>query len=87
MRTPRTDGTSRPSSTIIGDSFFGTSQLHTVLAMRSLGRLMQMLGLALGPLAIFLQLNKTISVAQLLLMGLASLCLFWLGRIIEGYAR
>lgn len=55
--------------------------------MRSLGRLMQMLGLALGPLAIFLQLSKTISVAQLLLMGLASLCLFWIGRIVEGYAR
>ncbi len=48
---------------------------------------MQLLGLALGPLAIFLQLNKTISVAQLLVMGLASLCLFWIGRIIEGYAR
>jgi hypothetical protein len=55
--------------------------------MRSLGRLMQLLGLALGPLAIVLQMNKTISVAQLLLMGLASLCLFWMGRIIEGYAR
>jgi hypothetical protein len=55
--------------------------------MRSFGRAMQMLGLAVAPLAIFLQLNRTISVAQLLLMGLAAFCLFWIGRILEGYAH
>ncbi len=55
--------------------------------MRSIGRSMQLLGLAIGPLAIFLQLARRISVAQLLLMGLASLCLFWIGRILEGYSR
>lgn len=47
---------------------------------------MQMLGLGLAPLAILLQLNRTISVAQLLLMGLAAVCLFWIGRIMEGYS-
>ena len=55
--------------------------------MRSVGRAMQLLGLAVGPLAIFLQLARRISVAQLLLMGLAALCLFYIGRIIEGYSR
>jgi hypothetical protein len=58
-----------------------------VSAMRSVGRAMQLLGLAVGPLAIFLQLARRISVAQLLLMGLAALCLFYIGRIIEGYSR
>ena len=47
--------------------------------MRSIARLMQMLALALVPLAIVLQLGQRISVAQLLLMGLAA---FWL----EGWA-
>lgn len=55
--------------------------------MRAVGRAMQMIGLAMGPLAIVLQLNQSISVAQLLLMGLASLCLFWIGRILEGYGK
>ncbi len=55
--------------------------------MRSIARLMQLLGLALVPLAVLLQLNLTISEGQLLLMGLAAFCLFWIGRILEGYAR
>ena len=55
--------------------------------MRSIGRAMQLLGLAIGPLAIFLQLAQRISVGQLLLMGLAALCLFYIGRIVEGYSR
>ncbi len=55
--------------------------------MRSVGRAMQLLGLALAPVGIFLQLAQRISVAQLLLMGLGLLSLFYIGRIIEGYSR
>jgi hypothetical protein len=55
--------------------------------MRSVGRAMQLLGLALIPIPIFLQLAQRISVAQLLLTGLGLLCLFYIGRIIEGYSR
>ena len=54
---------------------------------------MQMAGLALGPLAIVLQMmtdqlgRPLISVKELLVAGVAALCLFWIGRIVEGYAR
>ena len=47
---------------------------------------MQLLGLALVPIPIFLQLAQRISVAQLLLAGLGLVCLFYIGRIIEGYS-
>jgi hypothetical protein len=55
--------------------------------MRSLGKLLQLLGLTVGPLCIFLQLNQAISVGQMLTIFVASICAFWIGRIIEGYAR
>ncbi len=55
--------------------------------MRTLGRMMQFVGLAMAPVAILLQLNLTISVAQMLVMGLAAISAFYIGRILEGYAR
>jgi hypothetical protein len=55
--------------------------------MRSVGKAMQLMALTLAPIALFLQLARRISVAQLLLMGLGLLCLFYIGRIIEGYSK
>ncbi len=57
------------------------------MLMRSLGRLMQGLGLAVMPLSMVLQLVGTLKVGQMLVMALAGVCLFWIGRIVEGYAR
>jgi hypothetical protein len=54
--------------------------------MRSLGRTMQLLGLAFPPLAMFLQLSEAITLGQMLTILLASVCSFGIGRIIEGYA-
>lgn len=44
-----------------------------------------MLGLAVPPLSIVLQLAGSISQGQMLAMLLASVCLFGIGRITEGY--
>lgn len=55
--------------------------------MRSLGRNLQVLGLAVPPLGIVLELNHSISQGQMLAMLLASVCVFGIGRILEGYSR
>lgn len=55
--------------------------------MHSLGRSLQMLGLGLPPLAIMLQLTETVSLGQMLIMLVAAVCFFGIGRILEGYAR
>ena len=54
--------------------------------MRRIGRVMQIVALALLPLAIVLQLADRISLSQMLAVLVAGVCLFWIGRIIEGYA-
>ena len=56
-------------------------------AMRSFGRTLQLLGLGVPPLAIVLQLSETISLGQMLTMLVTAVCLFWIGRIVEGYFR
>ena len=50
-----------------------------------LGRAGQFLGLALPGLAILLELNRAISLGQMLVMLLTAICCFWIGRILEGY--
>ena len=55
--------------------------------MRHLGRGLQWLGLVVPPLGIFMQLSETISLGQMLIMLVAAVCLFWIGRLVEGYAR
>ncbi len=61
--------------------------------MRPFGRLLQIIGLVLPPLAIVLQLingpggRPLVSVGQMLTMLVAGVSAFWIGRILEGYAR
>jgi hypothetical protein len=55
--------------------------------MRWLGHNLQIVGLALPPLGIVLQLASAISLGQMLAMLLGSVCLFGIGRIVEGYSR
>ena len=54
--------------------------------MRSIGRGLQLVGLTAPPLAIVMQLSETITLGQMLIMLVASVCVFWIGRIVEGYA-
>ena len=54
--------------------------------MRGLGRIGQFLGLALPALAIILELNHAISLGQMLMLLVAAVCCFWIGRILEAYA-
>ncbi|MEX0977558.1 MAG: hypothetical protein WDZ48_01825 [Pirellulales bacterium] len=55
--------------------------------MRSFGRLLQIVGLAVPPLSIVMELSSAISQGQMLAMLVASVCCWGIGRIIEGYAR
>jgi hypothetical protein len=53
--------------------------------MRAIGRLLQMGGLGLPLLAIAMQLGDAISLTNMLAMLVAAVCLFYIGRIVEGY--
>ena len=55
--------------------------------MRALGRLLQLAGLSIPPLAIVAQLFESISVGQMLTFLVASAAAFWLGHILEGLAK
>ncbi len=58
--------------------------------MKSLGRLLQIGGLILLPLAMLMELSGQLGrrgVAELLLMLVVGAAAFALGRVIEGYAR
>jgi hypothetical protein len=61
--------------------------------MHTAGRLLQHLGLILPPIAIVLQLapgnapgGTAISLGQMLMLLIAAICAFLIGRILEGYA-
>ena len=55
--------------------------------MKSLGRAGQLLGLTLPCLAVVLELMHAISLGQMLVMLVAAVCCFWIGRIIESYGN
>lgn len=62
--------------------------------MRSIGKLLQLLGLIMLPAAMILQFTPAntptgtaLSVGQLLMALIAGACLFWIGRIMEGYSK
>jgi hypothetical protein len=54
--------------------------------MRYLGRALQMAGLTILPVSMFLQLAGQINVKEMLLMLVMGFAGFYLGRIIEGYS-
>ena len=55
--------------------------------MAALGRFGQLLGLGIPALAVLLELNHAISLGQMLVMLVTAVCCFWIGRIVESYAR
>lgn len=59
---------------------------HWSTGMRILGQLGQRLGLVIPAIAIVLELNHAISLGQMLMLLVASVCLFGIGRILEGYS-
>ena len=46
-----------------------------------------MIALVLLPLSMILQIAQTITVGQMLMLLVTGFCLFWIGRIVEGYYR
>jgi hypothetical protein len=58
----------------------------TLPGMKAIGRFAQCGGLALPAVAIVLELNHRITLGQMLVLLVAAVCCFWIGRIVEGYA-
>ncbi|MFM8953746.1 MAG: hypothetical protein ACKOOF_11910 [Planctomycetaceae bacterium] len=54
--------------------------------MRAIGRFGQLLGLGIPAFAIILELNHRITLGQMLMLLVAAVCCFWIGRILEGLA-
>lgn len=54
--------------------------------MRLIGQLGQRLGLVIPAIAIVLELNHAISLGQMLMLLVVAVCLFGIGRILEGYS-
>jgi hypothetical protein len=55
--------------------------------MQRFGRSLQLAALVGLPLSIPLQLAGAIDLRQMLALMAASFCLFYIGRLVEGYAR
>ena len=59
--------------------------------MRQIGKLMQMAGLVILPLAMFMELGGNLGrefhVSQMVFMMVFGAGIFYLGRLVEGYAR
>ena len=55
--------------------------------MRLIGQIGQRLGLILPAFAIILELNHVISLGQMLMVLVVSVCLFSIGRILDGYGQ
>jgi hypothetical protein len=58
----------------------------SLLAMYSLARLLQILGLAIPPLAIFAQLAQSISTGQMLGFLAVAVCIFYIGNLLQRYS-
>ena len=59
--------------------------------MQSLGRLLQLVGLAVLPLSMFLEMSKGLGrafhLSQMVIMLVFGVAAFAMGRLIEGYTR
>lgn len=69
---------------LVGGPSVNQSCFHSS-PMRAFGRLLQHLGLLVPPLAIVLQLAESIDVRLMLMLWVFAMCLFWIGRLVEGY--
>jgi hypothetical protein len=57
-----------------------------VLAMYSVARMLQFIGLAIPPLAIIAQLSNSIDVKQMYRFLIFSICIFCLGYLLQQYS-
>ncbi len=56
-------------------------------SVRTIGRLMQIVGLVLPVLAILMQITERITIGKMLVMAVAAISMFYIGRLMEGYAQ
>lgn len=57
-----------------------------VLGMFKLGRMLQLVGLVIPPLAIVAQLSNSISLGQMLQFLFVSVCVFLMGYLLQRYS-
>ncbi|MGE0609316.1 MAG: hypothetical protein AB7O62_19650 [Pirellulales bacterium] len=55
--------------------------------MRVIGKALQLIALILLPLGMVAQLSNAITLGKMLVMLMAGVTAFYLGRILEGYAQ
>ncbi len=55
--------------------------------MRTFGRLLQRIALVLPPLSIVLQLADKLPLGSMLVMLIAAVAMFYIGRLVEGFAQ
>ncbi len=55
--------------------------------MRTFGRLLQRIALVLPPLSIVLQLADKLPLGSMLVMLIAAVAMFYIGRLVEGFAN
>ncbi len=53
--------------------------------MYAFSRFLQLLGMAIAPLAMVAQLNRDISVGQMLTFLLVAVGIFWVGTVLQRY--
>jgi hypothetical protein len=54
--------------------------------MYPLARLLQIVGLAIPPLAIFAQLSNSITLGQMLGFVVVAICVFYVGNLLQRYS-
>lgn len=61
------------------------------LAMRALGKLMQLVGLVMLPLSMVMEMTgalpRRLPIAAMLIMMVFGFAIFYAGRLVEGYAQ
>lgn len=58
----------------------------SLLTMYPIARLLQIVGLAIPPCAIIAQLNQSISAGQMLGFLVVSVCVFYIGNLLQRYS-
>jgi hypothetical protein len=76
-----------PKRNVAANGRLAVGAITKEMLVRSVGRLLQIVGLSLPILAILMQVMDQISVGKMLVMWVAAMCIFYIGRILEGYAH
>lgn len=87
MATKTTSCDTRPTQyAAVANHLPGQSAGGTVLWMYRVARLLQLIGLAIPPLAIVAQLSESITLGQMLQFLFVAVCVFLMGYLLQRYS-